>query len=68
MSTESLNRTSNIEISSDLDPQNQKTPQRVNMDVLKRRIIEKQKKQKLKGKFILLSVCLSLCLVGFLAN
>ena len=46
MSTESLNRTSNIDISNDLNPTNHVAPQRVNIDVLKRRVRERKKKRK----------------------
>ena len=49
MSTESLNRTSNtIE-----------TP-RVNVDVLKQRLIEQQRKEKVKKTIIFSTVCVSL--------
>ena len=49
MSTESLNRTSNII----------ETP-RVNVDVLKQRLIEQKKKDKIKRTIIFSTVCVSL--------
>ena len=49
MSTESLNRTSNVT----------ETP-RVNVDVLKQRIIEQKKKEKVKRTVIFSTVCVSL--------
>ena len=49
MSTESLNRTSNVA----------ETP-RVNVDVLKQRIIEQKKKEKVKRTVIFSTVCVSL--------
>ncbi len=70
MSTESLKRTSNIEdtnyISDDIN-QNL-TPGKVNIDVLKRRIIESRKKEKTKSRIIVVSFCLSLGLIGYLIN
>ena len=49
MSTESLNRTSNVV----------ETP-RVNVDVLKQRLIEQKKKDRIKRTIIFSSVCVSL--------
>ena len=49
MSTESLNRTSNVI----------ETP-KVNVDVLKQRIIEQKKKEKVKRTVIFSTVCVSL--------
>ena len=70
MNTNSLKRTSNIEYSKDIidDTDPNLTPGKVNMDVLKRRIIENQKKDKMKNKIILLSFCLSLGIIGYLIN
>ena len=57
MSTESLNRTSEI-----LETPSQITeaPKRVNVDVLKQRLIEEKKKEKVKRTIILSSVVVSL--------
>ena len=57
MSTESLNRTSEI-----LETPSQITqaPKRVNVDVLKQRLIEEKKKEKVKRTIILSSVIVSL--------
>ena len=55
MSTESLNRTSNIV----------ETP-RVNVDVLKQRLIEQKKKDRVKRTIIFSTVCVSLGALTFL--
>ncbi len=57
MSTESLNRTSNVA----------ETP-RVNVDVLKQRIIEEKKKEKVKRTVILSTVCVSLGVLTYLSS
>ena len=57
MSMESLNRTSDIV----------ETP-RVNVDVLKQRLIEQKKKEKIKRTIIFSTVCVSLGALTFLAN
>ena len=57
MSTESLNRTSEIlETPSHIT----EAPKRVNVDVLKQRLIEEKKKEKVKRTIILSSVVVSL--------
>ena len=57
MSTESLNRTSEIvETPSHIT----ETPKRVNVDVLKQRLIEEKKKAKVKRTIIFSSVVVSL--------
>ena len=57
MSTESLHRTSEI---LETPPQITEAPKRVNVDVLKRRLIEEKKKEKVKRTIILSSVVFSL--------
>ena len=57
MSTESLNRTSNVI----------ETP-RVNVDVLKQRLAAQKRKDKLKKKIIFSTVCVSLGALTLLAN
>ena len=57
MSTESLNRTSNVI----------ETP-RVNVDVLKQRIIEQKKKEKVKRTVIFSTVCVSLGILTVLTS
>ena len=57
MSTESLNRTSNVD----------KTP-RVNVDVLKQRIIEQKKKDKVKKTVLFSTVCVSLGVLTILSS
>jgi len=57
MSTESLNRTSDVI----------ETP-RVNVDVLKQRIIDQKKKQKVKRTVIFSTVCVSLGVLTLLSS
>ena len=57
MSTESLNRTSEI---LETPSQNVETQKRVNVDVLKQRLLEEKKKEKVKRTIILSSVIVSL--------
>ena len=57
MSTESLNRTSDVV----------ETPsQRVNVDVLKQRLIEQKKKDRVKRAIIFSTLCVSLGALTFL--
>ena len=57
MSTESLHRTSEIV---ETPSQRVETPKRVNVDVLKQRLLEEKKKEKVKRTIILSSVIVSL--------
>ena len=61
MSTESLNRTSNV-----IKDPSQVINARVNVDVLKRRLIEQQKKDKIRTAAILSSIFVSVGLLGFI--
>ena len=63
MSTETLNRTSDVA----KDP-SQVINTRVNVDVLKQRIIDQKKKDKFKRTIIFSTVCVSLGALTFLAN
>ena len=63
MSTESLNRTSHVIE----DPKVVVTP-RVNVDVLKQRIIDQKKKDKFKRTIIFSTFCVSLGALTILAN
>ena len=56
MSTESLHRTSELETPS----QFVEAPKRVNVDVLKQRLLKEKKKEKIKRTIILSSVVVSL--------
>ena len=60
MSMESLNRTSDV---IQTPSQIGETPIRVNVDVLKQRIIDQKKKDKFKRNIIVSGVCVS---IGFL--
>ena len=63
MSTESLNRTSHVIE----DPKVVVSP-RVNVDVLKQRIIDQKKKDKFKRTIIFSTFCISLGAITILAN
>ena len=63
MSTESLNRTSEIVETPNLITE---PPKRVNVDVLKQRLILEKKKEKVKRTIILSSVLVSLGSLTFL--
>jgi len=64
MSNESLNRTSDV---IGTPSQSNETP-RVNVDVLKQRIIDQKKKEKFKRTIIFSTVCVSLGALTILAN
>ena len=56
MSTESLNRTSDVS----KDPSPQVFNTRVNVDVLKQRLLDQKKKERVKRTILFSSVCVSL--------
>ena len=68
MSTESLNRTSSIEIPEKKSNLIRMSPRKVNIDVLKKRVITKKKKEALQSKIIIFSVCLSIGILGYFAG
>ena len=68
MSSESLNRTSNIEISEKKLRVIQMSPRKVNIDVLKKRVITKKKKEAFQSKIIIFSVCLSIGILSYFAG
>ena len=63
MSTESLNRASNV-----IKDPSQVINARVNVDVLKQRIIDQKKKDKFKRNIIVSSVCVSLGVLTILSS
>ena len=65
MSMESLNRTSDVIQS---PSQIGETPIRVNVDVLKQRIIDQKKKDKFKRNIIVSSVCVSIGVLTILSS
>ena len=65
MSMESLNRTSDVV---QTPSQIGDTPVRVNVDVLKQRIIDQKKKDKLKRNIIVSSVCVSIGVLTILSS
>ena len=68
MSTESLNRTSNIEIPKKKSRVIRMSHRKVNIDVLKKRVITKKKKEAFQSKIIIFSVCLSIGILGYFAG
>ena len=65
MSMESLNRTSDVV---QTPSQIGDTPVRVNVDVLKQRIIDQKKKDKFKRNIIFSSVCVSIGVLTILSS
>ena len=65
MSMESLNRTSDVV---QTPSQIGDTPTRVNVDVLKQRIIDQKKKDKFKRNIIVSSVCVSIGVLTILST
>jgi hypothetical protein len=65
MSMESLNRTSDVV---QTPSQIGDTPIRVNVDVLKQRIIDQKKKDKFKRNIIFSSVCVSIGVLTILSS
>ena len=65
MSMESLNRTSDVV---QTPSQIGDTPVRVNVDVLKQRIIDQKKKDKFKRNIIFSSVCVSIGVLTILST
>ena len=65
MSMESLNRTSDVV---QTPSQIGDTPVRVNVDVLKQRIIDQKKKDKFKRNIIVSSVCVSIGVLTILST
>ena len=65
MSMESLNRTSDV---IQTPSQISETPIRVNVDVLKQRIIDQKKKDKFKRNIIVSSVCVSIGVLTILSS
>ena len=61
MSNETLNRTS----ISDNFNKKKETPKKVNIDVLKRRVYEQEKKDKIFGRVIVIALLSFVCVLGF---
>ena len=68
MSTESINEISEIEIPKKKSKLIRMSPRKVNIDVLKKRVITEKKKEALQSKIIILSVCLSIGILGYFAG
>ncbi len=66
MGLNSLKRASNIEVSSQLtDDVNIDTPQKVNIDALKPKMIKQEKKNNFKNKAIVVSLFFGLGVIGY---
>ena len=68
MRTESINEISKIEIPKKKSKLIRMSPRKVNIDVLKKRVITEKKKEALQSKIIILSVCLSIGILGYFAG
>ena len=68
MSLESLNRTSEIKITEMKSKSIRMSPSKVNIDVLKNRVINEKKKKAFQSKIILFSVFLSIGILGYFAG
>ena len=63
MSTEILKKTS---INNELN--HSVTSKKVNIDVLKRKVYEQERKEKLQGKIIIFAFCSLICILGFVIS
>ena len=63
MSTESFNKTSLPE-----NYNSNRTPKKVNIDVLKRKIYDQQKKEKMFGRIAIFTFFSFICVVGFIIS
>ena len=68
MSTETLNRTSVIteEFTKNNSGKQFKSQKRVNIEVLKKRIFEKKKKERFMNRVIMGTFCLSVAILGYI--
>ena len=68
MSLENLNRTSDTKITQIKSKSIRMSPSKVNIDVLKNRVINEKKKKAFQSKIILFSVFLSIGILGYFAG
>jgi hypothetical protein len=68
MSLESLNRTSDIKTNKINSKSIRMSPNKVNIDVLKNRVITEKKKKAFQSRIILFSVFLSIGILGYFAG
>ena len=68
MSLENSNRTSDIKITQIKSKSIRMSPSKVNIDVLKNRVINEKKKKAFQSKIILFSVFLSIGILGYFAG
>ena len=68
MSTESLNRTSVVtEVYPEkISAKKDLSPNKVNIDVLKKRVLEEKKKERFQSRILMGMFCLSLAILGYI--
>ena len=66
MSTESLNRTSTIEIPEKKSRVIRMSPRKVNIDVLKKRVFEEKKRERFQNRVLMGMFCLSIAILGYI--
>tara|TARA_B100000214_G_scaffold360509_1_gene322973 strand:+ start:646 stop:858 length:213 start_codon:yes stop_codon:yes gene_type:complete len=68
MSTESLNRTSVVtEVYPEkISAKKDLSPNKVNIDVLKKRVFEEKKKERFQSRILMGMFCLSLAILGYI--
>ena len=68
MSIESLNRTSVISevYPEKISAKKDLSPNKVNIDVLKKRVLEEKKKERFQSRILMAMFCLSLAILGYI--
>tara|TARA_Y100000591_G_scaffold330314_1_gene361048 strand:+ start:686 stop:898 length:213 start_codon:yes stop_codon:yes gene_type:complete len=68
MSTESLNRTSVVTevYNQKISEKQDLSPNKVNIDVLKRRVFEEKKKERFQNRILIGMFCFSLAILGYI--
>ena len=68
MSTETLNRTSVVTevYPSKVSEKQDLSPNKVNIDVLKKRVLEEKKKERFQSRILMGMFCLSLAILGYI--
>ncbi len=69
MSTETLNRTSAITetyINKKVSTKQDLTPNKVNIDVLKKRVFEEKKRERFQNRVLISMFCISIAILGYI--
>ena len=68
MSTETLNRTSVVTevYPSRVSEKQDLSPNKVNIDVLKKRVFEEKKRERFQSRVLVLMFCLSIAILGYI--